>query len=159
MIEIELLKWSADKLFSLLGEEKNRTAEAQIRIASFFDQVAECLVNIAADLEKDSIPYVHGNTLRQLRDSFEVIIASNLCGKSKLYKKETTSNWYTDIIDSLKNADGVDGLIINGSKKPKDKAESINNIKRTAGKFRGIAISFRAVGPFPAKDKKRGKRK
>ncbi len=77
--EIKLLTWAADKLFDLADLDQIRSDACRKRVADYFGSIADCLTRIATHLLKNEIPTKDGNTLKELFDGFELVLASNFC--------------------------------------------------------------------------------
>ncbi len=152
--ELTFIKWAGDKILGLMAMDASRAEACRNRVASYFDELGDCLHLMAQSMMDSKIPRVQGHRLSSLIEAFEITMATNFYGESKLKSKEG-DKLLKELRSSARNAEHIDFCIRDGSLQtsPEDISSYIEDIERTAGKFLGIAGALRAVGPFNAKGK------
>lgn len=149
--ELIFVRWAADRIFKLMEMDKTRAEVCRVRVASYFDEVGDCLHLMAQSMIDSKIPRVQGHRLQRLIEAFEITMATNFYGKSEL-ESEEREKLLAELRSSARNAENIDFGLYEGvlCTAPGDVSWYIEDLERTAGKFLGIAGALRAVGPFNA---------
>ena len=148
-VEAKFVTWAADKIFDLADLDKSRAESCRKRVSIYFEDIADCLSTISRELRENRIPREQGHYLEELSSGVEFVLASNFYGKPKLGKKDA-GDWLYDLEQAASNAKIADMAIIKGKLElgPISVERHIEEIERTAGRFRGISPLLEATGPF-----------
>lgn len=151
--EVAFITWAGSRLFELWEKEPLRAAECRLRVAEYFDELAESLSAISTSLRANQIPRIEGHRLAALIQCFELTMASNFYGKHHL-KGEEGERLLIDLRDSARAAQDADYFVRESGiveVAPGSVEVLIERVERASGRFRGLAGMMRAVGPFKSK--------